>query len=222
MGFDSYYGAADMAVGTAGIMLVVMMVYYLLVIGFSIVVYVLYSLGMYTIADRRGIHHPWLAWVPFGNLWILGSISDQYQYVSQGKVRSRRKLLVGLNIALCVIMLVLIFVAVYAIVQAAIGGNEEGLVVAGMIALLSALVMMVVAIVLAVFEYICLYNLFASCDPGNKTTYTLLSIFIGVTLPFLVFICRKKDLGMPPRRPEPAPYTPAEPAALADPPAFEE
>ncbi len=222
MGFDSYYGAADMAVGTAGIMLVVMMVYYLLAIGFSILVYILQALGMYTIANRRGIHHPWLAWVPFGNLWILGSISDQYQYVSQGKVRSRRKLLVGLNIALCVIMLVLFVVAVYAGIQAAIGGGEEGLIVAGMIALLSALVMMVLAIVLSVFQYICLYNLYASCDPDNKTTYILLSIFIGVTLPFLVFICRKKDFGMPPRRPEPAPYAPVEPTVLVDPPAFEE
>lgn len=221
MEFDSYYGAASAAAGTAGIMLIVMMVYYLLIIGFSILVYVLQALGMYTIANRRGIHHPWLAWVPFGNLWILGSISDQYQYVAQGKVRSRRKLLVGLNIALGVIMLVLFIVAVYAGIQAAIGG-EEGLVAAGLIVLLSILVMMVVAIVLSVFEYICFYNLYASCDPNNKATYILLSIFVGVTLPFLVFICRKKDLGMPPRRPAPAPYTPAEPTVLADPPAFEE
>lgn len=225
MGFDSYYGAADMAAGTAGIMLAVLMVYYLLVIGFSILVYVLQALGMYTIANRRGIHHPWLAWVPFGNLWILGSISDQYQYVSQGKVRSRRKLLVGLQIALCAMLVAMVVVLVIAVVQMAIAGGNYDIAMTGGLALAYVLIlvaMLVVAIVLSVFEYICFYNLYASCDPNNKTTYILLSIFIGVTLPFLVFICRKKDLGMPPRKPEPAPYTPEQPAVLVDPPAFEE
>ena len=222
MGYVPYYDAAEAAAGTAGIMLVVMLVYYLLVIGYSILVYVLQALGMYTIANRRGIHHPWLAWVPFGNLWILGSISDQYQYVSQGKVRSRRKLLVGLQIALAALMLVLFVVAVYAGIQAAIGGAQESMLTAGLLVLLCFVAMMVLAILMTVFQYICLYNLYASCDPDNKATYILLSIFISVTLPFLVFICRKKDFGMPPRRPEPAPNAPVEPTILVDPPAFEE
>ena len=198
--------------GTAGITLVIMAVYYLLLIGFSILSYVLFALGMYTIANRRGIHNPWLAWVPVGNLWILGSISDQYQYVAQGKVKSRRKLLLGLTIALAALMVVLFAVAIYLMVQAAIGGAEAVLAVVGLVVLVAALVMMTLAVLLSVFEYICLYNLFASCDPDNKVTYLLLSIFIGVTLPFLVFICRKKDLGMPPRKTDPV---------VIDPPAFE-
>ena len=46
---------------------------------FTIAMYVLSAWGMYTIANRRGIHRPWLAWIPVANMWILGSISDQYQ-----------------------------------------------------------------------------------------------------------------------------------------------
>ncbi len=213
MGMDPFYGpVATEAAGTAGILLIFMAVYYLLIFGFSILSYVLHALGMYTIAKRRGIHNPWLAWVPIGNLWILGSISDQYQYVAQGKVRSRRKLLLGLMIALAALMLVLFVVTIYLAVQAAFGGAEASVVVAAMIALFFGLIMMVVAILMTVFEYICLYNLFASCDPDNKVTYLLLSIFISVTMPFLVFVCRKKDLGMPPRKPDPV---------VIDPPAFE-
>ena len=63
-----------------GVMIVFLVVYLLLLVA-SVTMYVLQSLGAYTVAKRRGIHHPWLAWLPIGNVWIWGSISDQYQYV---------------------------------------------------------------------------------------------------------------------------------------------
>ena len=45
----------------------------------QIAVYVFTSLALYTIAKRRGINHPWLSWIPVANVWILGSIADQYR-----------------------------------------------------------------------------------------------------------------------------------------------
>ena len=50
-------------------------------LAFLAVQYVFQSLSLYAIARRRGIAHPGLAWVPVAYSWILGSISDQYQYV---------------------------------------------------------------------------------------------------------------------------------------------
>jgi hypothetical protein len=44
----------------------------LLVIG--IAAYVLTSLALYTMAQKRGIANPWLAWVPIANLYILALI----------------------------------------------------------------------------------------------------------------------------------------------------
>lgn len=219
--YYGYYGSAAAETGSAAvIMLVLLGVYYLLIFAVAIGAYVLQSIGMYTIAQRRGIRHPWLAWVPVGNMWILGSISDQYQYVTQGKVRNRRKLLLGLEIALVALALAICGVAVYAAVQTIMAGGDATYALTGGLGLvLLWLVMFVLAIILAVFQYVCLYNLYASCEPGNKTVYLLLSIFVGVTLPILVFVCRKKDLGMPPRRPAPAPV---EPPVRMDPPAFEE
>ena len=64
-----------------------------------VVMYVFQSIGLYTIAKRRGIANPGLAWVPVAYSWILGSVSDQYQYVVRGKVCNRRKILLGLAIA---------------------------------------------------------------------------------------------------------------------------
>ena len=49
----------------------------------SIVFYIFSSIGLYTIAKRRGIPGAGWAWVPLGNLWILGSIADQYDLVAK-------------------------------------------------------------------------------------------------------------------------------------------
>ena len=66
----------------------------------SVACYVLEALSLYTIAQRRGIRKPWLAWIPVVNVWIVGSISDQYQYVVNRRIQNRRKVLLGLAIAL--------------------------------------------------------------------------------------------------------------------------
>lgn len=173
--------------------LIFFLVFYLLILIFAIVSYVLSSVGLYSIAKRRGIHHPWLAWIPYGNSWILGSISDQFQYVAKGKIRNRRKWLLGISIAasiLPVIMSVLITVMSLALPFTEIFGVTIGL----------WLATLAVAIVNAVFIYIAYYDLYSSCHPENAIMFLVLSIFISVTQPFFVFACRKKDLGMPPRK----------------------
>ena len=175
------------------------LIFYLVILVFGIVSYVLSSIGTYTIAKRRGIHHPWLAWIPVANTWILGSISDQYQYVTKGKVRSRRKLLLILNIIMAVLPGVMsIFTT---ITTAMTMGVDETAIIGSLVGLVGVwLVFFVLAVVNAIFTYIALYDLYNSCNPYNAVTFLLLSIFISVTQPFFVFACRKKDQGMPPRK----------------------
>ena len=64
----------------------------------ALAMYVLKSVGLYTIARRRGLKNPWMAWVPVLNDWLLGSISDQYRYVVKGQIRNRRIVLLMLVI----------------------------------------------------------------------------------------------------------------------------
>ena len=185
------------------IVLVVMAFAYLLVIGFAILTYVLQSLGMYSIAKRREIRKPWLAWIPVGNMWILGSISDQYQYVAKGKIKNRRKTLLGLTIAMYALMIPLYMAYFAMILQGVFSGEAAngGYILSYMtVILLLGLALFVIAVVAMVFQYIALYDLFASCEPGNAVLYLVLSILINVTMPFFVFCCRKKDGGMPPRK----------------------
>lgn len=251
-GFDYGYGydygmSMPQVSNAAGTVFLALLGVYFLLFLYGIAAYVMGSLGHYTIAERRGIKHPWLAWLPYGNLWILGSIADQYQYVSLGQVKSSRKVLLGLEIAKGVLGLGMIVLYVKMLVDILInaGGNVELLNEESMIAILLGFVVMILAawvlsIILIVFRYIALYHLFGSCRPNCQVAFILLSILLSFTEPFLVFACRKKDGGMPPRKAqpvyeepvrsipqpvvEPVVEVPAEEQVYApvDPPAFEE
>lgn len=207
----------SMVLGVMAVLSVVLVV----IMVFAILCYVLQSLGMYTIAKRREIKYPWMAWIPVVNVWTLGSIDDQYQYVANGKVTNRRKWLLGLGIVTCVLGIASSVIGTKAMLELASldpslysMSDEEALneeVVRTILPIVSKMVgvsffMMVFAIVQTVFQYIALYGLYASCDPNNKVMYLVLSIVFSVTIPFFVVACRNKDLGMPPRRgqiPEP-------------------
>lgn len=182
----------------------------------SIATYVLTALALYTIAKRRGIGKPWLAWIPVVDVWILGSISDQYRYVVKGENKSKRKALLVLSIIMSALSVAMICVAVVMIVGV-VGGMIRGASdmemmeqilgpVVGVLGLCLPLVG--VAIAYTIIYFMALYDVYTSCEPGNNVLFLVLSILIGVTRPFFLFFSRKKDNGMPPRRPEPASYAP--------------
>ena len=79
-------------------------------------VYVFMAIGMHAIAKRRGIRRPWMAWVPFGNTWLLGCISDQYRYVARGQEKSKRKVMLGLDIGMFASGAVAIGLLIYAMI----------------------------------------------------------------------------------------------------------
>jgi len=193
-------------------------IYMSIMSGLGIAAYVLRALGLYTIARRRGINHPWMSWVPVLDLWVLGCISDQFQYVVKGNTKNKRKWLLGLNIALAVIYIVffvLCGVAVAGAISGATGGmGEEKLIAALMGSVMSMLIcllpLVAIAIAVMVIRYIAMYDLYTSCTPQNNVLFLVLSIFFTVTEPFFLFFIRNKDEGMPPRRQHPQ-YIPPQP-----------
>lgn len=183
----------------------------------SIAIYVFTAIGMYTIAKRRGIHNPWLAWIPFGSSWMLGCISDQYRYVVKGQEKSKRKIMLALDIAtsaVAVVTLVMLFAALFKLLAGMgsdLGAFDSDIVpdTANMAQVIGPLmgslglcfVMLGLAIALMVLRYMALYDLFASCAPENATIYTVLCILLGGILQAIfVFSCRNKEGGMPPRQ----------------------
>lgn len=148
--------------------------------------YLLTGIGLYSIASRRGIERPWLAWVPMLNIYILGCISDQYQAIVRGKNKNKRTVLLSLILALLIA-----FFAMHVMAPSAEASAD----------LLPFLLIFVPAwcacAALVVIAFIALYDIYVSCDPKNAVLFLVLSIVFSVTQPFFLFACRKKDLGFP-------------------------
>ncbi len=199
---EYYYAEATYSVFSFFLMI------YGLVFAISITLYVLQGIGLYTIADRRGLRHAWLAWLPVGNIWLIGNIADHYRTVTRGEKQNRRIAILILSIAVAVLIILavgLIFSSLFRLIIQAEGGvdlDEVQIATQVLSAYFGGLGLVVLAnltsIALLVVQYVCLSELYDSCDPGNKVLYLLLSILLGLG-PIFIFVCRKKDLGMYPR-----------------------
>jgi hypothetical protein len=173
----------------------------------SVAAYVFSALAIYTIAQRRGIKNPWLAWIPMVNVWILGSISDQYRYVAKGEVKNKRKILLGVNILNFILTWVAVIKMIVTVVGVIVG---ETYLTDEMEAIRQILVSVaffapvaILGIVGFVVEIMALYDLYSSCEPANNVLYLVLSLVPGINTvarPLFLFLCREKDGGMPPRR----------------------
>ena len=174
----------------------------------SIASYVLTALALYTIARRRGLKNPWLAWIPVADSWLLGSLSDQYRYVVKGEHKSKRKLLLFFRILITIMWISLIGLLVnlcfHAVGNAFFGTMSEERIFQILHQALNLLVVCLpligISIAYAVFRYMALYDIYKSLDPANCVLFLVLSILFGVTEPFFLFFSRNKDDGMPPRR----------------------
>lgn len=177
----------------------------------AITAFVFMAIGLYTIAKKRCIRHPWLAWIPVANLWLLGCVSDQYRYVTKNQERTRRKRMLTLaiiqvvNLALAGLLGIVFFVKLGAWVSMGQPAADAAGVI-GLLCGLSLLILplLVVSIWLLIEQFCAYYDLFSSCNPENKTVFTVLSIvaaFFGYNVlgAIFVFICRNKEAGMPPR-----------------------
>ena len=158
----------------------------------SIAIYVFTALALYTIAKRRGIAAPWLAWVPVARQWVLGSLSDQYRYLTQGQLKHKRIMLLVWKGGSWVLTGGIVGSAIAAIAGASVG--------AILTVLCLALVVVCAAIVYVVLYFMALYDVYASCDPQNAAVYLVLSVFFGFLVPVFLFLSRNLEKGMPPRK----------------------
>jgi len=166
---------------------------------FGIATYVLTALAIYNISSRRGLRNPWLAWIPVANCWLLGSLSDQYQYVVKGENKAKRKWLIILSILRVILWLLLIVLAIVAVALLIVDETSDTI---GLLVAVLGLFLPLTAVLIAfcVIRYMALYDVYRSLDPSNAVLYLVLSILFNPTEPFFLFFNREKDLGMPPRK----------------------
>lgn len=181
--------------------------------GFSgllgILLWVLASIGLTTIANRRGLRNGWLSWLPVGYDWTIGNIADQYRYLARGEVRSRRKALLALSIVSFFMNATVVVASVGAIFNVLLytmTTDTNAIIYAVLSSLGSVIVVAVinlgVGLALFVLRCIALYDVYASTSLGNETLFLVLTILFPVTRPFFLFCNRDKDTGMPRRQPD--------------------
>jgi len=168
--------------------IMMIVIYFIFIAGVGLVTHVFHALGLVTIARRRGIQRPNLAWLPvIGVSYIMGYIADDYDIVTQGNDRHLRSWLLGLStflVALEPVLIVMMFTSrVF---------EQDSPPLGFMVVLL---LMLVAGIPFTVLHYVALFKLFRSCQPSNSVAFLALAIFLSIT-PFLIFIVRHRDEGM--------------------------
>lgn len=207
MGFSTEF--IDIS-GWAFALLGIILGLWLLLIVATAAFYVLESLGLYTLAKRRAIHHAWLSWLPVGKLWILGSISDQYQYVVKNKVTNRRKILLLLSVVGLLLAFICLSFAGPIHYQIAMHNfhlhynpyahTGSTLMMVSLGAFIFCIMWLCVSFAKIIYRFIALYDLYTSCSPMNNVLFMVLSVFFPFLRPVFIFVCRNNDAGMPPRR----------------------
>ena len=198
MSFDNYYFGSGFTTGTAlGVLSGVLIIFLLLIIALEVVCYVFQSLGLYTIAKRRGIKGYGWAWVPVGNAWIMGSLADQYDRKDKGKdIPTRIYILIGGIAAVVLSIFYLVILIPWTVVVSTGYVSDSAAAISGIGGfLVIAFLFWVVSIAYSVFVYIAMYKTLKSCSPGNAVALLVLSIIFGVVFPFAIFAVRNKDEG---------------------------
>ena len=193
--------ANDWFQGTAGFFGVFFFLFAGIVATLAVVLYALRSVGLYTMAKRRGIRAAWVCWLPIGDVWIQGSLADQYLYVKKGKIRSYRTILT-------VSSLLVVLLTVGSILSSsgtALGVAAEGGVLAGAalaFTLIFRVLTFVASLIIQICLYLVMYHIFASCNAQGAILYFLLSVFVPMLYPIFIYSNRIWDMGMPPRKEE--------------------
>lgn len=190
------------AIGLVAVLILV----YLLLMGFLILNYVFQSLSLHTLARRRGIANPWLAWIPFGDSWIIGALARDYDKQNGISRRWDKILLILSIVGIATFSVIYIAFFVYLIINiatldsAGVTYGEDiafemlgGILVFYVLLIASAVIMSAVT----ALTYICLYKIFESTVPEKAIKYFLIYLLVPFAAPFCLFACRNKGYEHP-------------------------
>lgn len=175
----------DASIAIVGFMAVV----YIFVLLIGLFAYIMEGLALHRMGKVCGAPYPWLAWIPYANLYALGYVADKDAEVSGRPATHYRHTLPILFVVLSVLSFGLMGVAVAASI-----GSPDGEMTGGvaMLIMLMLLALMAVAMVQLVFEFIALWHIYRLFSPDNAVAFILLSILVSASMPILLFVASRK------------------------------
>ena len=180
-------------------------VFYVIAMISGILNYVFTSLSIYTIAKRRLISKPWLAWIPIANAWAMGSIADEYD-AKMGINRKWRVVLLTLSLIFIAVFLIFYILLVVSIVtfaySFAFAEPTANDVIGFMIPIMiSSIATALVSVALSACSYICMFTIYESTVPHKALKYFLLSLLVPYANVICLFLCRNQGYSNTPVNP---------------------
>lgn len=169
-------------------------VYFIVIFGFSFVMYLLQAFAIYQMSKNMGFSNPWLAFIPIANTYAFGKVAETYVKPDGRPSAKFSKILLILQILLFIILIAtIILIMVIAIMSNdAYSSVSEGIVLLVLPTVFLYFAMLGVAIAYSIIYYIALWRIFALYEYKNATLYLVLSIFISFLYPIFLFILRNK------------------------------
>lgn len=139
----------------------------IIVVAISIVPYILFAVGLSSVAKARRIGHSWMAWIPVARKHLLAEIAD----IQRFRAGKPKRLTVQFEI-----ITVLCLICILAMAK-----------VASTIFVIVPAILLVLLSFNQMFAYYYFYRL---CDKENATIYFLLGLIIKPLNSIFVFHCR--------------------------------
>lgn len=180
----SMTGLPDIAFGV----IIALMLFMFLAFAYSVLVYVLGGIGMYTLGQKRGMKNAFLAFIPIANVFFLGKIADDIGLTMNKKTNYAQKLLI-----FCIMDFAIAFFLVPLSVVIGLATGNVAIII-GMLMFFVYIVLMVISICYMVFYYIALFKVYKEYSPNNAVLFEVLSILLSL-YPFFLFAIRNNKSG---------------------------
>lgn len=182
---------------TAILITCIVLVIYLFALGIGLANYIMRSLALYRIANRRQVPNPWLSWVPIASSWLIGNIADDYDE-RNGIKRKWRVVLLTLSIisigGIVVGYIGLIAWMVTMTIDSRLSyvGNLTGMITSVIVIYIFIIIAAVVAMAKSFCEVICTYKIFESTVPEKSVKYLLLYLLVPLAGSICLLKCKEK------------------------------
>ena len=161
----------------------------------SLVLWIFQAIGLQAIAKKNNIKNAWLAWLPIGDLWILGKISDTRK--TFWKIKDTGKMFVILSLVQ-VISVIVYIVGVVVLTISSISSGEilDNAIFSFMSKSSFELMDFFIGVssgLIILLKIWSLYNVYYKYKGEKVIGLLICSIIFSFIIPFVLFSFRKKE-----------------------------
>lgn len=169
-----------------GVFLIVIFAFLFVALAFAVISLIFQGIGIMKMHEKLGLKGGWLAFVPILNSYAMGKVAEQY-------IKENGKKSAKFSIILLICQIVSLFFAFVMGIILGIGSAFLPASIYAIINLVFTLLSYGLSFIASIIAYIALWRVFAIFSNKNATLYLILSIFISVVQPFLIFAIRNKE-----------------------------